>query len=508
MPRATFAPVTYPWLILAGVIAAWALAELMLAGRPARIAALHSGGKLDQRTAGISVALWVLVAAAMAMVVTLMYSHGFKGVNDALLLDPVRSVRPSAEDALLQFLTVYVTELALSVDNLALWALLFSWYRIDPARQSRILFYGLAVSLAMRFGLIWGSARLWHLYESMSHVFAAVLGLAMVRTLVMPDWSTNFEQRPHVRVLSWMLGVGPAGGAGVGMMAPDYGARAEQKGRLVLLLVVLSGAADLTYAVDSIPAAFAITRDPFIAFAASACVILMLRSLHLALGGVVRAFRFMKLALLAVLGYFVVKLWILPRTDVPTWLTLAVVTAVFVFFGVLSWMHYRSLGFAPVVPERPAPVADMAEAIAATRRNLRKVFILIAGTLLMCSAAVIGPLPGPGGSIVFFAGLGLLATEFVWARKLLIQLKAQAEKMGERTDTITAKTGVWPVPILMALYVAVGWVVVRYGIIPYEFALAVIGGAAFPVALLLARMITGWWLSRKSSTQPAAPPTP
>ena len=262
-------------------------------------------------------------------------------------------------------------------------------------------------------------------------------------------------------------------------------------------MIVLTGTADITYAADSIPVAFSITRDPFIAFAASACVILMLRSLFLALGGAVRSFRFMKLAVGATLCYFMIKLFLLPRADVPAWLTLAVVPAIYGGFGVASWLHHRSLGFAPGPATRPAPVADLAEAIVATKRNLRKVMILIAGTLLIMSAAVVGPLPGPGGSIVFFAGLGLLATEFVWARRLLLQLKDQAEKFGKQTDLLTAKTGIWPVPVIMVGFLAFGYVVVRYRILPYEIALAVVGGAAFPVALVLMRMVVAWWRGKE-----------
>lgn len=475
----------HPWLILSGSILLVATIELALSARPRAME--HS----DRRTAGISVLLWLVIAAAMAVVVSLVYQNNFGGVQEALLFDPVRAERPTPEQALLQFITCYVTELALSVDNLALWALLFAYYRISPARQSRILFYGVALGILLRLGLIWGSARLWHRFDFMPYLFGGVLALALVRTLLMPDWTTTFDRRLPIRALRRLLGV-RSGGA-----SPDHGASAEEKGRLTLLMIVLTGTADITYAADSIPVAFSITRDPFIAFAASACVILMLRSLFLALGGAVRSFRFMKLAVGATLCYFMIKLFLLPRADVPAWLTLAVVPAIYGGFGVASWLHHRSLGFAPGPATRPAPVADLAEAIVATKRNLRKVMILIAGTLLIMSAAVVGPLPGPGGSIVFFAGLGLLATEFVWARRLLLQLKDQAEKFGKQTDLLTAKTGIWPVPVIMVGFLAFGYVVVRYRILPYEIALAVVGGAAFPVALVLMRMVVAWWRGKE-----------
>ena len=446
----------------------------------------------DRRSASISVLLWLVVAAAMAVVISLVYQQPAGGLRDVWLSDPVRAARPLPEQALLQFITCYFTELALSVDNLALWALLFAYYRISPARQARILFYGIGIGLLMRLGLIWGSAELWQRFDFMPYIFGAVLVFALLRTLLMPDWTTTFDRRLPIRALRRVLGVA------AGDASPDHGAAADQKGRLTLLMVLLAGAADITYAADSIPIAFSITRDPLIAFAASACVILMLRSLFLALGGVVRSFRFMKLAVGATLLYFVVKLFVLRTADVPAWLTLVVISAIYGSFGLASWMHHRSLGFAPVQATRPAPVADLAEALAATKRNLRKVAILIAGTLLIMSAAVVGPLPGPGGSIVFFAGLGLLATEFVWARRLLLQLRDQAEKFGKRTDLITKRTGIWPVPVIIVGYLALGYVVVRYGILRYEIAMAVIGGFAFPVAMVLMRMVVGWWRGSES----------
>ncbi len=478
----------HPWLILSGLILLLAVIELALSARPRRMMDMA-----DRRSAGISVLLWLVVAAAMAVVISLVYQQPPGGLRDVWLSDPVRAVRPTPDQALLQFITCYVTELALSVDNLALWALLFAYYRISPARQSRILFYGIGLGLAMRLGLIWGSAELWHRFDFMPYVFGAVLALALLRTLLMPDWATTFDRRLPIRALRRLLGVGASDAS------PDHGAAADQKGRLTLLMVLLAGAADITYAADSVPVAFSITRDPLIAFAASACVILMLRSLFLAIGGVVRSFRFMKLAVGATLLYFVVKLFVLRTSDVPVWLTLVVVSAIYVCFGLASWLHHRGLGFAPVPATRPAPVADLVDAIAATKRNLRKVMILIAGTLLIMSAAVVGPLPGPGGSIVFFAGLGLLATEFVWARRLLLQLRDQAEKFGKRTDSITERTGIWPVPVIMVGFLGFGYAVVRYGILPYEIALAVIGGFAFPVALLLMRMVVGWWRGRQGA---------
>ena len=470
----------HPWLILSGAIVLVATIELALSARPRVME------QVDRRTAGISVLLWLVIAAAMAVVVSLVYQKNYGGVQEALLFDPVRAARPSPEQALFQFITCYVTELALSVDNLALWALLFAYYRINPTRQSRILFYSVALGLLLRLVLIWGSARLWHRFDFMPYIFGAVLALALVRTLLMPDWTTTFDGRLPVRTLRRLLGVPASEGA------PDHGAAADEKGRLTLFMVVLMGAADFTYAADSIPAAFSITRDPFIAFAASACVILMLRSLFLALGGVVRSFRFMKLAVGTTLFYFVIKLFALPRADVPQWLTLTVVLVVFGGFGLASWLHHRSLGFAPAPATRPAPVADFAEAIAATKRNLRKLLILIAGTLLIMSAAVVGPLPGPGGSIVFFMGLGLLATEFVWARRLMLQLKDQVAKLGKKTDSITERTGIWPVPVILVAFPAASYALVAFGILPYHIVLAVAGGAAFPVALLLMRMVVAW----------------
>lgn len=490
------------WLILLGLLIVGILGESLFT----RWSRRRDGGEIPFATpaaqadgqAGFSVLMWLMVTIGVAITIALIYTDHPYLLESSLplpipsdLIEPVRGERPAAEQALLQFVTCYITELVLSVDNLLLWSLLFRYYRVARADQARLLFFGLCIGLACRFGMIYLSAAAYRVYEHFGVVLGCVVIAAIVRTMLLPDGDTNFDRRPGIRLIRRLFGLKAAG-------VSDHGVDAAQKGRLTLLLAVLCGLSDFTYAFDSVPVAFSITHDPFIIFASSACVVVMLRSLYLAMQPVLHSFRYVKLALVVLLGYFAVKLFAAPALNSPPWLTVAVVGGVFAVASFASWRYMVSRGFAPPVQERPAPLADLVDAAMATRRNLRKITILIAGTLLMCSAAVVGPLPGPGGSIVFFAGLGLLATEFVWARKLLKRLKREAEKIGKTTDVVTARTGLWPVPVIIAGYAGLGYVVVRFGVLPYSIAVAVVGGFAFPVALVLMRMVTGWWQSRRS----------
>ena len=138
--------------------------------------------------------------------------------------------------------------------------------------------------------------------------------------------------------------------------------------------------------------------------------------------------------------------------------------------------------------ELPAPIEDAAEAIAATRRNLRKLAVLVVGTLVLLGAIAVGPLPGPGFTILAPVGIAILATEFAWARGLLGKLKFLQDK----TDEIANKTSVWLVPFVVVGFWAVLGVVSYFTHTRYGWnsgTIFVLAGGGF--------MPIGFWAYRK-----------
>jgi hypothetical protein len=173
-----------------------------------------------------------------------------------------------------------------------------------------------------------------------------------------------------------------------------------------------------------------------------------MRSLFFALPSIGRL-RFMKPALAILMIGFAAKIVLknYAYNEIHTaWTLIVVCTVMMAAVGVSLWKTRGEL----TVAERPPALADAAEAVAITRRNLRKIVILIVGTfILVVAAPLVGLLPGPGGILVAAAGLGILATEFIWARRLLHKLKEGGQFVQQTTDSIAAKTPVWLPPLLI-----------------------------------------------------------
>lgn len=456
-----------------------------------------------------SVALWVLAAVAFSFLLGHVYHTNWQQLAN-LVSDPIDNKQLDGPGARLQFITCYVLELALSIDNIAVLALLYSFFRIPPALLARVLFWSALISLSARFGLVMGAASLLRALDWFHWVLGGVLVLAMLRMLVMPDENTDFERRWPVRMVRRLLSVGS------GYSDQRLTTRVDGKRVMTpLLLVVLAGAIfDITFAADSVPALFSVTRDPFIAFTASAFAILGMRSLYFAVAASVARFRYLKISLVAVLMFVAVKM-LLARFNqqeygnVPTIVTLAVVGGVMMLGIGASVLRNRVTAPAQPVPEpRPAVIEDLSEAVEATRRNLRKVLILIAGTSVIIFGIIIAPLPGPGPTILVPIGLALLATEFVWARMLLNRLKSGAFNLSDKADAFVDRTTVLVVPLLL-----VGWWLLAWGVghwlhLKWYTVLIIFGSPFMPVAGWAANYFRTRFFKRKAPSQATPLNTP
>ena len=204
----------------------------------------------------------------------------------------------------LEFFTGYVIEKSLSVDNVFVSALLFSYFAVPPILQHKVLFWGILGALAMRAVMIFLGAALIAKFAWIIYVFGAFLILTGIKMIVKREEEIHPERNPLVR---WFKKIMPVTDdyRGDRFFVRENGVRMATPLFVVLLLVEFS---DLIFAVDSIPAIFAVTKDPFIVYTSNVFAILGLRSLYFALAGVLDKFHYLKIGLGVVLGFVGVKM--------------------------------------------------------------------------------------------------------------------------------------------------------------------------------------------------------
>lgn len=204
----------------------------------------------------------------------------------------------------IEFLTGYVIELSLSVDNLFVFLLIFSYFKVPAKYQHRVLYWGVLGALLMRIVMIFLGTTLINRFEWIIYIFGAFLvytGLKMFR-----DEETQLEpeQNPLVRLVTRYIPI-TRHYEGENFFTVTDGKRT---GTLLLLVLVIVEVTDLVFAVDSIPAIFGVTTDPFIVYTSNVFAILGLRSLYFLLAGVVEKFHYLKMGLAIVLGFIGVKM--------------------------------------------------------------------------------------------------------------------------------------------------------------------------------------------------------
>jgi tellurite resistance protein TerC len=221
----------------------------------------------------------------------------------------------------LEFLTAYLIEESLSVDNLFVFLLLFAHFRVPASYQHKVLFWGILGALAMRFVFILAGVSLLRRFEWVIFVFGAVLVVSGVRMARGHGPEVHPEQSVVLRVFRRFFPVTEKYD-GDRFFLVQQGRRYATPLFVVLLMVET---ADLVFAVDSIPAVLAISRDPFIVYTSNAFAILGLRSLFFALARLLDAFHFLHLGLALILVFVGLKMIVSPWIHVPTPIALAVV---------------------------------------------------------------------------------------------------------------------------------------------------------------------------------------
>jgi tellurite resistance protein TerC len=220
----------------------------------------------------------------------------------------------------LEFLTGYLIEKALSVDNIFVFLVIFSYFGVPAAYQHRVLFWGIIGAIVTRMAFILAGAALLSAFHWVIYVFGLLLivtGLRMLRG----GEEVHPERNRVVRLARRVLPVVPRY-HGAAFVVRDGGRLAATPLFLALLTVE---ATDIVFAVDSIPAIFAITQDPFIVFTSNLFAILGLRALYFLLAGILHRFHYLKIGLSLVLVFVGMKMLISEAVKVPIGVSLAVV---------------------------------------------------------------------------------------------------------------------------------------------------------------------------------------
>ena len=237
----------------------------------------------------------------------------------AILLRPLRG-----EKEALEFLTGYLIELSLSMDNVFVIALIFGYFRIPPQYQHRVLFWGIVGALVMRGAMIGAGVALISALSWILYLFGLFLVFSGIKMLLV-DTEVDPEKNPVLKMARRLYPISPHLD-GQKFFTHWNGRRALTPLALVLLMVETT---DLIFAVDSIPAIFGVTREPFIIFTSNVFAILGLRSLYFVLAGAISYFRYLKVGLSLVLVFVGIKMLVAPHDrENPLWFQLHIPIAV------------------------------------------------------------------------------------------------------------------------------------------------------------------------------------
>ena len=304
------------WLAFLALIVGLLVFDLCFINREAHV--------IPMRAALGWTVFYAVLAVAFGGFVYLMFQHGWAGAGTHF------SVGLGASEAFFQYLTAWLLEKSLSLDNVFVIALVFAYFGVPLSQQHRVLFWGILGALVMRGIMIALGAVLITRFDWIVYVFGGILLLTAGKLFFAGDEEVHPDRNLFVRFFRRLYPVTPAF-HGAHFFVLENGRRAMTP--LFLALVVVEST-DLLFAVDSIPAVFAVTQDPFLVFTSNIFAILGLRTLYFALAGLMERFRHVKSALVFILACVGVKMMLAHHVKIPDLLSLGLI-AVALTAGVL-----------------------------------------------------------------------------------------------------------------------------------------------------------------------------
>jgi tellurite resistance protein TerC len=270
--------------------------------------------------------------------------------------------------AALEFLTGYLIEKSLSMDNIFVFVLIFSYFRVPTLYHHKVLFWGILGALVMRFLFILAGVTLIQKFHWMIYVFGAILIVTGVRMAREKEKEIHPERNPVLRLARRLIPIT--------RRYVDGRFFIRKMGRLLatplFVVILVVETTDLVFAVDSIPAILAITRDPFIVYTSNVFAILGLRALYFALAGLVRLFHYLHYGLSIILVFVGAKMLISDFYKIPIGISLGVVASVLALSVLLSIWRPAKVTATPLA-DPPEPSLDTAsrseDEVAASERS-------------------------------------------------------------------------------------------------------------------------------------------
>lgn len=225
-----------------------------------------------------------------------------------------------------EFFTGYLIEKSLSVDNIFVMILIFSYFQVPSSYQHKVLFWGILGALVMRVIFILSGIELIHRFHWLVYIFGGFLIFTGIRMLTSDDTKIEPEKNPLIRLARKTFPVTP------GFEGDRFFIKKETKiwATPLFLVVILIEATDLIFAVDSIPAILAISDDSFIVYTSNVFAILGLRSLYFALSGIEQYFHYLKYGLSAILVFVGIKMCITDFFKIPVELSLIIIVFILI----------------------------------------------------------------------------------------------------------------------------------------------------------------------------------
>ncbi|ENP4617674.1 TerC family protein [Salmonella enterica] len=246
--------------------------------------------------------------------------------------------REVADPQALAFLTGYLIEKSLAVDNVFVWLMLFSYFSVPPALQRRVLVYGVLGAIVLRTIMIFAGTWLITQFEWLLYVFGAFLLFTGVKMALAKEDESGIGEKPMVRWLRGHLRMTDT------IENERFFVRKNDLlyATPLLLVLIMVELSDVIFAVDSIPAIFAVTTDPFIVLTSNLFAILGLRAMYFLLSGVAERFSMLKYGLAVILVFIGIKMLIVDFYHIPIAISLGVVFGILTITLVINaWVNHQ-----------------------------------------------------------------------------------------------------------------------------------------------------------------------
>jgi tellurite resistance protein TerC len=361
--------------------------------------------------------VWFVLALCFNAFVYFLYENDWLGWTD------LASHASSGQQAAIQFLTGFLLEKSLSVDNIFVIAMIFSYLKVPIMEQQRMLLWSVLGAIGLRAVMIALGAVFMIRFQWIVYLFGGLLIATAVKMLMIRQDNINIGHNPLITFAKKLYPITDDFKEGR-FFSTMQGSRAITP---LLLALILVASSNLMFALDSIPAIFAVTQDSFLVFTSNVFSMLGLRALYFTIKGYVDRFRYIKLSLVFVLIYLAIKIMLIHYYPIPNIASLTIIGAVLTL-GILA-----SLLISPMDAGRSVEPLfnDMVTLAVLSYRQARRIVVLVLGTSVLLVGIAMIVLPGPA-VIVIPIGLGILAIEFAWARRWLQKIRQTAEEFRRR----------------------------------------------------------------------------